>query len=281
MLARALVLGQRRHRVLEVEEHLVGRQALRLAEHLRVRCPARPGRTAAAATVGCGWAGSCCSAAVTASRLPTGHSSRDRRLHVLAAGGDDDAQPEQQQAGGGQRGQRRRLASRPPRSARRPATSNRSASDTTVGLVDRSTRLNTEWPSSWAPTVSATSCSQVLPSYPPSSHPADEAGARAARRPRSSSRRGVRRRGHRPAHLGAGDRVSAAKTPPSRASRSPTRARGSSEKSTPVSTTTATSESAMPEPGPPRDVVPRSPGRSARPRPAGCATIAVADATEV
>ena len=30
-------LGQRRHRVLEVEEHLVGGQALRLAEHLRVR----------------------------------------------------------------------------------------------------------------------------------------------------------------------------------------------------------------------------------------------------
>ena len=43
-----------------------------------------------------------------------------------------------------------------------PGTSSRSASDTTVALVVRSTRLNTECPSSCAPTVSASSWSQVV-----------------------------------------------------------------------------------------------------------------------
>ena len=109
-------------------------------------------------------------------RLPTGHSAGIDGLHVVAGRRDDDAEADEQQ--------------QPPRAGRpaaasgraqiaamsaAPGTSKSRASDTTVGLVVAQHRLNSECPSSCAPAVRASSCSQVVPSNPPAARPADQA----------------------------------------------------------------------------------------------------------
>ena len=99
---------------------------------------------------------------VTAVRLPTGHS----------AGTDGSTSPPEETtmpsptssssaAGNAASGGVWPSAAAAIRAA--PGISSSSASETTVGLVVRSTMLNTECPSSCAPRVSASSCSQVWP----------------------------------------------------------------------------------------------------------------------
>src|SRR5690606_27725607 len=65
-------------------------------------------------------------------------------------------------------------------SAAAPTISNRIATDTATGLIVRSTRLTTVWPSSCGPAAMATSASHVHPVYPPS-------GCRAARQTTTST----------------------------------------------------------------------------------------------